>query len=40
MQERLRQLGGALEVQSDKSGTCVLATLPVPRSGGVSEGVA
>jgi hypothetical protein len=28
MQERLRQLGGKLEIKSDKSGTIVTAMLP------------
>jgi signal transduction histidine kinase len=32
MRERLRQLGGTLEIQSDDSGTAVTATLPIPQS--------
>jgi PAS domain S-box-containing protein len=40
MQERLRQLGGALEIESGESGTTVTATLPVPRGSGVSTDVA
>jgi len=30
MQERLRQLGGRLEIESGQAGTTILATLPVP----------
>ncbi len=30
MRERLRQLGGRLEVSAEKPGTCVRATLPLP----------
>ncbi len=29
MRERLRQLGGTLDIQSDKSGTAVIASLPI-----------
>ena len=32
MRERLRQLGGSLEIQSDANGTRVTATLPVESS--------
>jgi PAS domain S-box-containing protein len=32
MRERLRQLGGQLTILSSPSGTCVRATVPVPRS--------
>jgi len=32
MRERMRQLGGSLEIQSDDSGTTVRATLPVELS--------
>ena len=32
MRERLRQLGGSLEIQSDANGTRVIATLPIERS--------
>jgi signal transduction histidine kinase len=31
MRERMRQLGGQLEIQSDAQGTCVIATMPVDR---------
>lgn len=34
MRVRLEQLGGRLEIESDASGTCVLATVPLPRTGG------
>ena len=34
MRVRLEQLGGRLEIESDVSGTCVVATVPVPRAGG------
>jgi signal transduction histidine kinase len=34
MRERLRQLGGTLEIQSDDRGTAVTATLPLPQSTG------
>jgi PAS domain S-box-containing protein len=40
MKERLRQLGGRLDIHSNKSGTCVIATLPLPRDGSFSVGVA
>jgi signal transduction histidine kinase len=30
MQERLRQFGGAMTIESDGSGTCVIANIPVP----------
>ena len=30
MRERLRQLGGSLEIQSDANGTVIAATLPLP----------
>jgi PAS domain S-box-containing protein len=33
MRERLRQLGGTLEIQSEESGTLVRAILPIERSG-------
>jgi two-component system NarL family sensor kinase len=33
MRERLRQLGGSLDIQSDGTGTAVIATLPVRDSG-------
>jgi signal transduction histidine kinase len=29
MRERLRRLGGTLEIQSEKGGTTVTATLPI-----------
>lgn len=32
MRERLRQLGGAVDIESGKSGTVVVVTLPVPRA--------
>jgi signal transduction histidine kinase len=32
MRERLRQLGGTLEIRSDNSGTAVTATLPLAES--------
>ena len=32
MRERLRQLGGSLEIRSDNAGTAVTATLPLPDS--------
>src|SRR5271155_3178045 len=35
MRERLRQLGGSLDIQSDRTGTAVIATLPVRDSGAV-----
>ncbi len=31
MQERLRQLGGEMKIDSDGSGTCVRATIPMPK---------
>jgi signal transduction histidine kinase len=31
MQERLRQFGGAVTIESDDSGTSVLASIPVPK---------
>jgi signal transduction histidine kinase len=34
MRERLRQLGGTLEIQSDERGTAVTATLPLAQSAG------
>ena len=34
MRVRLEQLGGRLEIESDVSGTCVVATVPVPIAGG------
>lgn len=34
MRVRLEQLGGRLEIESDVSGTCVVATVPLPRTGG------
>jgi PAS domain S-box-containing protein len=37
MRERLRQLGGTLEIESDKHGTLVRAILPVERSETVAE---
>ncbi len=40
MRERLRQLGGTLEIHSNKSGTSVKATLPIRQPGANSEGVA
>jgi signal transduction histidine kinase len=33
MEERLRQLGGNLEIQSAESGTTIIASLPVPEIG-------
>jgi signal transduction histidine kinase len=33
MRERLRQLGGTLEIQSGRAGTAVIATLPIEGSG-------
>jgi PAS domain S-box-containing protein len=33
MEERLRQLGGKLEIQSAESGTTIIASLPVPEIG-------
>ena len=38
MQERLRQLGGELDIRSDGSGTVVLARLPLGRGGGDGSG--
>jgi PAS domain S-box-containing protein len=38
MQERLRQLGGSLEVASSERGTVVTAALPIPRAQAASEG--
>jgi PAS domain S-box-containing protein len=32
MRERIKQFGGRLEIRSEKQGTTVLATVPVPRS--------
>ncbi len=32
MRERIRQLGGALEINSDGSGTLIVAHLPVGRT--------
>jgi signal transduction histidine kinase len=32
MRDRVRQLGGSLEIQSDANGTVIIATLPVPHS--------
>ena len=44
MQERIRQLGGTLEIKSSPNGTVIAATLPVPRDINLSmsknEGVA
>jgi PAS domain S-box-containing protein len=40
MQERVRQFGGTLEVQSDSGGTCIGATINVPKSAELSEKVA
>ena len=37
MQERIRQLGGTLEIDSTQGGTTVRATLPIPH---VSQDVA
>jgi signal transduction histidine kinase len=34
MRERLRQLGGTLEIQSDERGTAVTASLPLAQSAG------
>ena len=34
MRVRLEQLGGRLEIESDASGTCVVAIVPLPRTGG------
>ena len=34
MQERMRQLGGTLEIDSNEHGTVVTATLPIPRPAG------
>jgi signal transduction histidine kinase len=34
MRERLRELGGTLEIQSGEGGTTVTATVPLPISGG------
>ena len=31
MRERVRQLGGRIEIDSDGRGTCVKVTVPVPR---------
>jgi signal transduction histidine kinase len=31
VQERIRQLGGTIEIRSDPSGTLVMATLPIPK---------
>ena len=40
MRERLRKLGGTLEIHSSKSGTRVTATLPIPGEANISAGVA
>lgn len=40
MQERLRQLGGTLNIHSSKSGTSVTATLPVPGDASALAGMA
>jgi PAS domain S-box-containing protein len=40
MRERLRRLGGSLDVQSDNTGTTVIATLPVPPKEKSSENAA
>jgi signal transduction histidine kinase len=37
MRERVRQLGGRLEIESDDKGTLIKATLPFERSGAVFE---
>jgi PAS domain S-box-containing protein len=37
MQERLRQLGGTLEIDSNENGTIVTATLPIPHAGRASD---
>ncbi len=40
MRERIRQLGGVLEVKSDESGTTVTATLPIPPANPATSDVA
>jgi len=37
MQERLRHFGGTITIQSESSGTCVIATLPAPKNIGSSD---
>jgi signal transduction histidine kinase len=32
MRERIRQLDGSFEIQSDSNGTVIVASLPVPHS--------
>jgi PAS domain S-box-containing protein len=33
MKQRLRELGGHLKLESERTGTCVIATLPLPQAG-------
>ncbi len=40
MRERLRQLGGTLEIKSSENGTTVLVTLPIASTATRSEGAA
>lgn len=37
MKQRVRELGGHLRVDSDENGTCVIATLPLTKSGRATE---
>ena len=37
MQERLREFGGAMNIESDGSGTCILVSIPVPKQAGSTD---
>jgi signal transduction histidine kinase len=37
MRERLRQFDGTLNIESETSGTCVFATIPVPKAASTEE---
>ena len=37
MQERLREFGGAMNVECDGSGTCILVSIPVPKHVGSTD---
>jgi signal transduction histidine kinase len=37
MRERLRQFQGSMSFESDESGTRVLMSIPIPKSGGPNE---
>ena len=37
MQERMREFGGAMNIESDGSGTCILVSIPVPKRVGSTD---